>query len=365
MAFTTPSYALSDLFARVDRGELQLPDFQRSFRWDVDRIRSLLVTVLRGYPIGAFMALDTRNEPMLFRPRPLTGAPHTGAAPGLLLLDGQQRLTTLYHSLQGNGLVETTDFRNKRIQRRFFVDVVKAVENDMMPDEAVFSVDEHGQVRSHFAPALEGPLTSAEAMVEAGCVPVDSLLGQSGTDVLIDMAATANDDIREAIKRFHHNIVAPLAAYDVPMIRLGRETARTGIGSIFAQANTAGVQMDVFELLTAVFAADDPDFSLADEAQRCFDQLADYPVLSEINRTHFLTALSLVVSAKKGKAEGQREDVLALTLDQWKENSPRVVEGFIKAAEFMAQRGVSCGSRSVHLPTSAARGNSSAGRGLV
>ena len=79
MGFTTPSYDLLDLFSRVDRGDLQLPDFQQDYRWDVDRIRSLLVTVLRGYPMGAFLALDVRNEPMSLKPRVLTSAPETDA----------------------------------------------------------------------------------------------------------------------------------------------------------------------------------------------------------------------------------------------------------------------------------------------
>ena len=104
MGFTTPSYDLKDLFARINRGDIQLPDFQRSYAWDEDRIRSLIVSVLRGYPIGALMALDTRNEKMRFRPRALAGAPDTGVDPGLLLLDGQQRLTTLYHCFNGEGL---------------------------------------------------------------------------------------------------------------------------------------------------------------------------------------------------------------------------------------------------------------------
>ena len=48
MGFTTPSYSLKDLFSRAERGELQLPDFQRSYLWDVDRVRTLVTSVLRG-----------------------------------------------------------------------------------------------------------------------------------------------------------------------------------------------------------------------------------------------------------------------------------------------------------------------------
>ncbi|GAB3940124.1 DUF262 domain-containing protein [Corynebacterium tapiri] len=345
MAFTTPSYSLSDLFARIDRGELQLPDFQRSFSWEVDRIRSLIVTVLRGYPVGALLALDTRNEPMRFRPRPLEGAPATDRLPGLLLLDGQQRLTSLYHCFQGNGLVNTVDFRNKRITRRFFVDVRKAVESDVMPEEAVFSVDENGEATSHFAPQQPGPLLTTQAAIDSGCVPVDALLGQRGSDALFDMAAKADDETREAIKRFHHDVIAPLAGYDIPMIRLGRETARAGIGSIFAQANAAGLQMDVFELLTAVYGTEDPSFSLADEISSIRRRLSEYAVLDAVDRTAFLTALSLYVTALRGEPGGQREDVLTISLAEWRQHAPTIERGFIAAAHFLTDRRIFTGQQ--------------------
>lgn len=338
MAFTTPSYSLTDLFARVDRGELQLPDFQRSFAWDIDRIHSLLVTVLRGYPIGALLALDTRNEPVRFGSRPILGAPATGEAPGLLLLDGQQRLTTVYRCFQGTGLVDTVDFRSKRITRRFFVDVVRAVAGDVLPEDAVFAVDEHGKVTSHFGPSLEQPLTTPEAEAAAGCVPVDSLLGQAGADLLFDMAASADAPIREAIKTFHHSVVAPLAAYDVPVIRLSRETARAGVGSIFAQANSAGLQMDVFELLTAVWRTEDPDFSLTSEYTRIEEHLARHPVLGGVDHTAFFTALSLYVTSRRGRTGGQREDILTLTLADWRVSADVILAGFDRAAAFLAER---------------------------
>lgn len=338
MAFTSPSYSLADLFARINRGELQLPDFQRTYSWDVDRIHSLIVTVLRGYPIGALMALDTRNEPMRFRPRPISGAPETGQAPGLLLLDGQQRLTSLYHCFEGDGYVETLDFRGKRIVRRFFVDTSRAVEADVLPEDAVFSVDEQGWATSHFAPELPAPLTETKSAVQAGCVPVDALLGQLGSDLLFDISATASDAQRQDIKDFHHRFVAPLSAYDVPMIRLSRETARAGIGAIFAQANSAGLPMDVFELLTAVFGTEDPEFSLPAAATGLLAPLENHRVLGAVGRTEFLTALALYVTTLRGRTGSQREDILTLTLDDWHTHAPTVVEGFVAAAGFLAQR---------------------------
>ncbi|ALC05665.1 hypothetical protein CDES_06185 [Corynebacterium deserti GIMN1.010] len=341
MGFSTPSYALNDLFARIDRGDIQLPDFQRDYAWDVDRIRSLIITVLRGFPVGVLMALDTRGEEMRFRPRALSGAPDTGKDPGLLLLDGQQRLTTLYHCFSGDGYVNTVDFRSKKVIRKFYVDVAKAVQSPVMPDEAVFSVDENGEIKSHFGPVVEDGILDLDTALANGCIPVSMLLGEQGTDVLFDLADVAGQGAREHAKRFQTQIVKTLVSYDIPMIRLDRETAKGGVGSIFAQANTSGLQMDVFDLLTAVFAADeshDTEFSLRDDWTSIEKHLRQHPALDGIGRTEFLTAVSLLVNARKGRATGYREDILNLTLAEYIEASKEMRTGFDEAAEFLRQR---------------------------
>ena len=341
MGFSTPSYPLNDLFARIDRGDIQLPDFQRDYAWDVDRIRSLITTVLRGFPVGVLMALDTRGEEMRFRPRPLSGAPDTGKDPGLLLLDGQQRLTTLYHCFSGEGYVDTVDFRSKKVRRKFYVDVAKAIESPIMPDEAVFSVDEHGEIKSHFGPAVEGGIVDLETALKNGCLPVSMLLGNEGTDILFDLADLAGEGAREHAKLFQSQIVKTLVSYDIPMIRLDRETAKGGVGSIFAQANTSGLQMDVFDLLTAVFAADETqktEFSLRDDWQRINAHLRQHSALDGIGSTEFLTAVALLVNARKGRASGYREDILNLTLAEYIPAAKEMLQGFDEAAEFLRQR---------------------------
>lgn len=338
MGFSTPSYDLIDLFHRIDRGDLQLPDFQRDYRWDVDQIRQLLVTVLRGYPMGALLALDTRNTEMRFRPRPLQGAPDTGVDPGLLLLDGQQRLTTLYQCLQKDGLVSSVDFRNKKVSRRFYVDYAKAISEDVMPDEAVIAVDENGVVRSHFATKHGDLIDSREAALEAGCIPVWLLLSDAGTDMLFDLAARSGSVQQEQIKHFHNQVVKPLVRYAVPMTRLDRETAQAGVGSIFAQANSQGLQMDVFDLLTALFAAQDPSYELREDWRRTQKVLRKYPALDGIEQTDFLAAVALYVSAKKGRASGQRETILKLKLEEYVPAAEKMRAAFQEAASYMAQR---------------------------
>ncbi len=337
MGFTTPSYDLSDLFSRIDRGDIQLPDFQRGYLWDEDRIRSLIVTVLRGYPLGALMALDTRNEKMRFRPRPLSGAPDRGVNPGLLLLDGQQRLTTLYHCFRGEGRVDTRDFRTKKITRCFYVDVRRAVSQELMPDEAVFAVNQDGVMRSFFGPDLPGIRGRDEALA-AGCVPVAALLSEEGTRMLFELAAQGDRELQEAVAAFNNRILRPLAGYRVPIIRLARETEHAGVGQVFAQANSSGLQMDVFDLLTAVFASEDPDFHLAQDWARTAEILEQYPSLAGIGREEFLQAVSLLVTSQRGHAVGKREDILKLSLVDYKDATETLRTALGKVHKFLAER---------------------------
>ena len=71
MGFQAPLYDLSEYLKWTTSGGIQLPDFQREFKWEDERIRSLLVTVLRGHPLGVVMLLKTGNDQIRFQPRPV------------------------------------------------------------------------------------------------------------------------------------------------------------------------------------------------------------------------------------------------------------------------------------------------------
>ena len=73
MGFQTPLYELSDYLKWTTTGKIQLPDFQRGYKWEDERIRQLLVTILRGHPLGVVMLLKTGNDQIRFKPRPIEG----------------------------------------------------------------------------------------------------------------------------------------------------------------------------------------------------------------------------------------------------------------------------------------------------
>jgi len=74
-SFDSIKTSLSDLLERAHDGRLQLPDFQRGWVWDDDRIRGLLASVSVSFPIGAVMLLQTGGQHVRFKPRPIEGTP--------------------------------------------------------------------------------------------------------------------------------------------------------------------------------------------------------------------------------------------------------------------------------------------------
>jgi uncharacterized protein with ParB-like and HNH nuclease domain len=74
MSFQSPQLPLADLLQQVRGGKLQLPDFQREYKWDDDRIRSLLSTLTLGHPMGVLMMLETGSKHTRFKPKMLAGA---------------------------------------------------------------------------------------------------------------------------------------------------------------------------------------------------------------------------------------------------------------------------------------------------
>ncbi|UBI03017.1 DUF262 domain-containing protein [Corynebacterium freneyi] len=241
MGFETPQYPLSDLLRKVETGEIQLPDFQRGYKWDEERIRALLVTVLRGYPMGSLMALDTSNAMVRFKPRPITGAPASAAKtePSLLILDGQQRLTSLYQSLGGDGIVETETDRRKKVQRRYFLDINKALSYDEIPDDAVFMTPPDGVIRTNFNRDVELDLSTEDDWVRQRCVPMSSLFNGTIYPILTKISlADGNDSLQT---RFSSQVLNSLMQYRLPAIKLDKDTPKGAVATVFEKVNTGGL----------------------------------------------------------------------------------------------------------------------------
>ena len=87
---------ISTILDHIDSGYMALPKFQRGYVWNRDQVRRLMDSLYRRHPVGSLLVWVTESE----------GAPHRGDSPlppgqVKLLLDGQQRMTTMYGIIRG------------------------------------------------------------------------------------------------------------------------------------------------------------------------------------------------------------------------------------------------------------------------
>lgn len=116
--FKKVDYSLSKLIHDIDHGDIGLPDIQRPFVWKASKVRDLFDSMYRGFPVGYFLFWS--NEHMASG----EGSKQIGAEtkqvniPKLLIVDGQQRLTSLYAVIKGKEII-THDYKKTRIKIAF------------------------------------------------------------------------------------------------------------------------------------------------------------------------------------------------------------------------------------------------------
>lgn len=349
MGFQTPLYELSEYLEWTTSGKIQLPDFQRGYKWEDERIRSLLVTILRGHPLGVVMLLKTGSNQIRFKPKAIQGVSlDHGVEPTMLLLDGQQRLTSLTQALTGNGVVATKDGRGKKLSRRYYVDIAVALEGEDRIDDAVHSLPADGIVRTNFGKDIVFDVSSTEKEIEQGYFPIDLLFSDDVLSWLFELPD------KDQAKAFNARVIQPARTYNIPAIELDTETSKSAVATVFEKVNTGGLALNVFELLTATFAGDKSyydangsDFRLNEDWQKTQQMFADRPVLADLESTDFLQAVTLLATRKRNLADtsvkpvgisAKREDVLKLSLDDYLEWVDPLRAAFLWTADFLADR---------------------------
>src|ERR1017187_6876853 len=203
--FQTNPFDLNKLLDDCQRGALQLPDFQRSWVWDEDRIKSLIASISRAFPVGALMSLET-GGPVNFKPRPVEGEPNEAkqTPPHSLLLDGQQRITSLYQVTLRGKVVETVTPKNKKVKRWFYINIRNALDPSVDREEAIIGVPEDKAVRSDFGREVRLDLSSTEQEYASLMYPVCHVFDwdkwQDGFDE--HWRGDQNQSVREEFRAF-------------------------------------------------------------------------------------------------------------------------------------------------------------------
>ena len=87
---------LAAILDQIDSGSVLLPEFQRGYVWNRDQVRGLMRSLYRGYPVGGLLTWETHADGSLVR-----GEATVTPALRVLILDGQQRITSLYGITRG------------------------------------------------------------------------------------------------------------------------------------------------------------------------------------------------------------------------------------------------------------------------
>lgn len=343
MSFRTAEPALKDVLDGIATGQIQLPDFQRGWVWDDNHIRSLIASLSLSYPIGAVMFLEAGGVP--FKPRLFAGVSLQPAPnPKVLVLDGQQRLTSMYLALRSGQPVPTRTEKGADIRRLYFLGMAKCLDPDADREEAVISVPETLQVTSDFGRKVDRDLSAPEHQYAQRLFPVALLFDiqgfmawESGFSAHHGFGAEA----MQFMQKFRNEIWLRFQQFKVPAIELSQDTPREAVCQVFEKVNTGGVTLTVFELMTATFAAN--DFNLRDDWDARRERLtAKHDVLEAVDGTSFLTAIILLASyrrhlAQKTRVSCKRADVLRLDLSDFRALEAPLELGFKRAAELLAE----------------------------
>ena len=361
--FDTPKEDLKDLLRKVDEGKLQLPEFQRDYVWGDEDVRSLIASIGKGFPVGALLTLETGGE-VDFKPRLLAGVPQTDSRPAELLLDGQQRMTSLYQSTYASAPVRTRTVRGTEVERFYYIDIKRAVAVPTELEEAIVGVPADRVIRTNFGRDVVLDLSTQEAEFEQDHFPLNQVFdSRNWFYSWRDYWREKGRDVSELDRDFVRGVVERIERYKMPLIRLDRGNSREAICLVFERVNVGGKKLDAFELVTALYAAE--QFDLREDWSggqgkgakpgrhgRMLGSPNRRDVLAQVANTDFLQSCTLLHTRKvrlARAAEGfthkelpqvscKRDALLALPLAAYQEHADAVEDGFIEAGAFLNEQ---------------------------
>ena len=274
-----------DLISEIQKGQIKVPKFQRNFVWSLDKTAKLLDSILKGYPIGTFILWETNerlNEIKNIGNLELPAIPDDIKVQ--YVLDGQQRITSLYAAflgaqIQKEGKKKITNYAN------IFVNLEGDVENN--DDQIV---------------VFEKP--------ETVYISLHEILNFN--DNLLEIRDKYSDNHFKKI----HQYSQAFSTYDFSTIVLRKEDIDSAI-EVFTRINTGGQTLTLFEIMSAKTYDEEQNFDMEDKYQKLLKKLAESKY-DTISSSVILSILGLVVSKNK---ECKRKVILQLDkqriIDVW------------------------------------------------
>lgn len=319
---------VSQLLGSAMQGALALPDFQRDFTWEPRRTAELLASIMRRYPAGSLLFWRMDGTDAKFQTRAIDGAPPLKANPNELVLDGQQRLTSLFHALVDGG------------NEIYLVHLDELLSSDALRVLTPSEVDWEravGWVAGN-SPDAE-TAGEQEWQIDHSVIPVRRV---PEFDEWLDryvrrwgLSGAEEEERKRILRQVRDRYLTPLTTYGFPVVVLPVETPLEAVCTVFETLNRTAKPLGPFELLTARFYP--AEVYLRDLWEEATEA---YPLLGEddfdVDPYNVLQAVSL-----RARNSAQRSDVLnKLTAAEVKQHWPLVVEAM---ADVLDMLGSECG----------------------
>jgi len=286
------------IFVEIDTGVIKIPKFQRDFIWGKEQTAKLIDSIIKGFPIGTFIFWKTKEQMRHFRNignARLPATPRGDAA--LYVLDGQQRLTSLYAARKG--LIAAKD--GKAID---FKDLTIDLTLDPDDDESVVSIEKP-----------DGK----------PCISVHRLINASILD-LVENYAT--EEIRK-IETYRNK----LTQYNFSCIIIPEHPIDVAC-EVFTRINTGGTELSLFEIMVAKTYDEKKKFDLAAEYDLLIEGDGNGKCLKDAGYETIPHATVLQCVAAYLRRQVRRSDILKLNKSKFINRWPDVKVGIFDAVDY-------------------------------
>jgi hypothetical protein len=229
------------------------------------------------------------------------------------------------------------------LERWYYIDMNAALDPTIDVEDAVLSVPADKVMRDDFGRNVVADYSTMDLECQAEVFPLARVFDAASIFEWQGRYVATGDDAAGRVQRwnrFYLDVLQNLVGYTIPAIVLKKDTPKEAVCTVFEKVNTGGVPLDVFELLTATYAAD--DFRLKDDWRERKARLDVHPALRGVQSTEVLQAIALLatrdrrsrwspVPGSPQQAPGigcRRRDILGLTLSEYQRWAPLVTEAY-------------------------------------
>lgn len=285
------SQSYPSLLQEIEKGQIKIPQFQRNFVWSVSDSAKLMDSIIKGYPIGTFIFWRTKEQLRSVRNLGNITLPNSEDGEYVdYVLDGQQRLTSLFACLRG--AIIKRDNKEDNFSK-IYIDLTADYNQDIV-------------------------VTDVSKLDATNYISILDLLNADLVKLVSEYASHIGkiDKYRNSIKTYEFSIVQ----FKEAPIEIATE--------VFTRINTGGKSLTLFEIMVAKTFDEKQNFDLSEKFEKLLEELSEvgYETISDAS---ILQIMSLIL-----QDECTRHDILKIPRQKFIDTWNDLVEAVKNAVDY-------------------------------